>query len=114
MKRLPVNLFTGLVLSIVLLGVISAVATLITTRIYRDLTFDFERQYMSRLVAIKSSDILQQLERNAFQLGLRIQASEDFKTARAAHDEFVLSTDVLRIKLILSTPAVIKSTSPLL
>jgi diguanylate cyclase (GGDEF)-like protein len=94
MKRLPVNLFTGLVLSIVLLGVISAVATLITTRIYRDLTFDFERQYMSRLVAIKSSDILQQLERNAFQLGLRIQASEDFKTARAAHDEFVLSTEL--------------------
>jgi diguanylate cyclase (GGDEF)-like protein len=94
MKRLPVNLLTGLVLSIVLLGIISAAATLITTRIYRDLTFDFERQYMSRLLAIKSSDILLQLERNAFQLGLRIQASEEFRTARAANDEFVLSAEL--------------------
>lgn len=94
MKRLPVNLLTGLVLSILLLGIISAAATLITTRIYRDLTFDFERQYMSRLVAIKASDILQQLERNAVQLGLRIEASEDFRTALAANDEFVLSAEL--------------------
>ena len=94
MKRFPINLLTGLVLSIVLLGIISAAAILITTRIYRDLTFDFERQYMSRLLAIKSSDILLQLERNAFQLGLRIQASEDFRTARAANDEFVLSAEL--------------------
>jgi len=93
-KRLHINLLTGLVLSIVLLGIISAATTLITTRIYRGLTFDFERQYMSRLVAIKSSDILAQLEHNAFQLGLRIQASEDFKTARAANDEFVLSEEL--------------------
>ncbi len=94
MKRFPINLLTGLVLSIVLLGVISAAAILITTRIYRDLTFDFERQYMSRLLAIKSSDILQQLERNTFQLGLRIQASEDFRTSQAANDEFVLSAEL--------------------
>ncbi len=94
MKRLHINLLTGLVLSIVLLGIISAAATLITTRIYRDLTFDFERQYMNRLVAIKASDILLQLERNAFQLGLRIQASEDFRTALAANDEVVLSAEL--------------------
>jgi len=94
MKRLHINLLTGLVLSIVLLGVISAAAILITTRIYRDLTFDFERQYLSRLLAIKSSDILLQLERNAFQLGLRIQANEDFRTAVAANDEFVLSAEL--------------------
>jgi diguanylate cyclase (GGDEF)-like protein len=94
MKRLPINLLTGLVLSIVLLGIVSAAATLITTRIYRDLTFDFERQYMRRLVAIKASDILLQLERNAFQLGLRIQASEDFRIALAANDEFVLSAEL--------------------
>ena len=94
MKRFHINLLTGLVLSIVLLGVISAAAILITTRIYRDLTFDFERQYLSRLLAIKSSDILLQLERNAFQLGLRIQASEDFRTAREANDEFVLSAEL--------------------
>jgi len=93
-KRLHINLLTGLVLSIVLLGIISAATTLITTRIYRGLTFDFERQYLSRLVAIKSSDILAQLEHNAFQLGLRIQSSEDFKTARAANDEFVLSAEL--------------------
>jgi diguanylate cyclase (GGDEF)-like protein len=94
MKLLPINLLTGLVLSIVLLGIVSVAATLITTRIYRDLTFEFERQYMSRLVAIKASDILLQLERNAFQLGLRIQVSEEFRTALAAHDERVLSAEL--------------------
>ena len=94
MKRFHLNLLTGLVLSIVLLGVISAAAILITTRIYRDLTFDFEHQYLSRLLAIKSSDMLLQLEHNAFQLGLRIQAGEDFRAARAANDEFVLSAEL--------------------
>jgi len=94
MKRFHIDLLTGLVLSIVLLGVISAAAILITTRIYRDLTFDFEHQYLSRLLAIKSSDMLLQLEHNAFQLGLRIQASEDFRTAQAANDEFVLSAEL--------------------
>jgi diguanylate cyclase (GGDEF)-like protein len=93
-RRVRLNLLTGLVLSIVLLGIISTIAILITTRIYRDLTFDFERQYTSRLVAIKASDILQRLERNTFQLGLRIQASEDFKSARAAHDAGVLSAQL--------------------
>ena len=79
MKRLHINLFTGLVLSIVLLGIISAAAMLITTRIYRDLTFDFERQYMSRVVAIKASDILAQLERNAFQLGAQDPGQRGFQ-----------------------------------
>jgi diguanylate cyclase (GGDEF)-like protein len=94
MKRLNVNLLTGLVLSIVLLGVVGAAAILITTRIYRDLTFDFERQYLSRLLAIKTSDILTQLERSTFQLGLRIQASEAFKAALATHDGSVLSAEL--------------------
>ena len=42
MKKNNVNLLTGLVLSIILLGIISAATTFITTRIYRDLTFDFQ------------------------------------------------------------------------
>jgi diguanylate cyclase (GGDEF)-like protein len=94
MKRRNINLLTGLVLSIVLLGIVSTAALLITTRIYTGLTFDFEREYLNRLVAIKTSDILAQLERNTFQLGLRIQASEDFRTALAAHDASVLSAEL--------------------
>jgi diguanylate cyclase (GGDEF)-like protein len=94
MKRLNINLLTGLVLSIVLLGIVSTVALLITTRIYTALTFDFEREYLNRLVAIKTTDILAQLEHNTFQLGLRIQASEDFRTALAANDNAVLSAEL--------------------
>jgi diguanylate cyclase (GGDEF)-like protein len=93
-KRVRLNLLTGLVLSILLLGIISTAAILITMRIYRELTFDFERQYTTRLVAIKASDILQRLERNTFQLGLRIEASEDFRNALAAHDPAVLSAQL--------------------
>jgi diguanylate cyclase len=94
MKRFNINLLTGLVLSIVLLGIVSAVALLITTRIYTDLTFDFEREYLNRLVAIKTSDLLAQLEHNTFQLGLRIQASEDFRAALAVNNPSVLSAQL--------------------
>jgi len=94
MKRFNINLLTGLVLSIVLLGIVSAVALLITTRIYTDLTFDFEREYLNRLVAIKTSDLLAQLEHNTFQLGLRIQASEEFRAALAVNDPAILSAQL--------------------
>ena len=58
MKRLNVNLLSGLILAIILLGLISAVTVYVNARTYRELAFDFQRQYMTQLVAAESSDIL--------------------------------------------------------
>ena len=86
MKRLNVNLLSGLILAIILLGVISAVTVYVNARTYRDLAFDFQRQYMAQLVAAESADILSEEARNARRLGLRIQRLDSFRLPFAAGD----------------------------
>ncbi|HBE91546.1 MAG TPA: hypothetical protein DDW55_03120 [Gammaproteobacteria bacterium] len=86
MKRLNVNLLSGLILAIILLGVISAVTVYVNARTYRDLAFDFQRQYMTQLVAAKSADILSEDAKNARRLGLRIQGLDSFRLPFAAGD----------------------------
>ena len=71
-KPFKVNMLTGLVMSIVLLGVISASMTLVTTGVYRDLTFDFQRDYMTQLVSMRAQDILDEQSADAARLGLRV------------------------------------------
>ena len=56
-KPFKVNMLTGLVMSIVLLGIISAAMTLVTTGVYRDLTFDFQRDYMTQLLIDSIEDL---------------------------------------------------------
>jgi diguanylate cyclase (GGDEF)-like protein len=94
MKKLNVNLLTGLVLSIVLLGLVSAVTTFIATRVYRDLTFDFQREYMTQLLAIKATDLLAELEENTVRFGLRVQGIDSFRSAFAARNEMALSAEL--------------------
>lgn len=91
MKRLNVNLLSGLILAIILLGVISAVTVYVNARTYRDLAFDFQRQYMAQLVAAESADILSEEARNARRLGLRIQGLDSFRLPFAAGDVHAVS-----------------------
>ncbi|HBE91542.1 MAG TPA: hypothetical protein DDW55_03090, partial [Gammaproteobacteria bacterium] len=86
MKRLNINLLSGLILAIILLGVISAVTVYVNARTYRDLAFDFQRQYMTQLVAAESADILSEDAGNARRLGLRIQGLDSFRLPFAAGD----------------------------
>lgn len=79
-------MLTGLVLSIILLGIISTAMTLVTTGVYRDLTFDFQRDYMMRLVSIRATDVLVRQADSAKRLGLRIQSMERFRAAFASGD----------------------------
>ena len=79
MKRLNVNLLSGLFLAIILLGLVSAVTVYLNARTYRDLAFDFQRQYMTQLVAAESTDILSEDAADARRLGLVIQGLEDFR-----------------------------------
>ena len=94
MKKLNINLLTGLVLSIVMLGLISAATTYITTRVYRDLTFEFQREYMTQQMAIKATDLLAELEENTVRFGLRVQGIDRFRTAYAAGKETELSAEL--------------------
>jgi len=86
MKRLNINLLSGLILAIILLGVISAVTVYVNARTYRELAFDFQRQYMTQLVAAESADILSEDANNARRLGLRIQGLDSFRLPFAAGD----------------------------
>jgi diguanylate cyclase (GGDEF)-like protein len=86
MKRLNVNLLSGLILAIILLGVISAVTVYVNARTYRELAFNFQRQYMTRLVATEAADILSDEAKSARRLGLMIQGLESFRRPLAAGD----------------------------
>ena len=90
-KRPNVNLLSGLVLAIILLGVISAVTVYLNARTYRDLAFDFQRQYMTQLIAAESAEIIHEDADSARQLGLRIQSLPAFRTAFASGDDAEIS-----------------------
>ena len=91
MKRLNINLLSGLMLAIILLGLISAVTVYVNARTYRELAFDFQRQYMTQLVAAESADILSEDASAARRLGLKTQGLEGFRVPFAAGDARVLS-----------------------
>ncbi len=90
-RRLNVNLLSGLVLTIVLLGVISAATVFVNARTYRDLAFDFQRQYMTQLLEVRVSDILDEEKQHARRLGLSIQSKPEFREVFDRQDEAALS-----------------------
>jgi diguanylate cyclase (GGDEF)-like protein len=91
MKRLNINLLSGLFLAIILLGLVSAVTVYLNARTYRDLAFDFQRQYMTQLMAAESSDILSEDAAAARRLGLRIQGLQTFRQSFDAGDRAAVS-----------------------
>jgi diguanylate cyclase (GGDEF)-like protein len=93
-KPFKVNMLTGLVMSIVLLGIISAAMTLVTTGVYRDLTFDFQREYMTQLLSMRAMDILDEQAADTARLGLSIQGKESFRQAFAAGNAGLLHAEL--------------------
>jgi diguanylate cyclase (GGDEF)-like protein len=93
-KPFKVNMLTGLVMSIVLLGVIGAAMTLVTTGVYRDLTFDFQRDYMTQLLSMRARDILDEQSADAARLGLRIQAMDSFRQAFVSDNTGLLHAEL--------------------
>ncbi len=84
--RPQLNLLSGLIIAIILLGVISAATVFVNAQTYRELAFDFQRQYMTQMVAAESANILAEADRNARNLGMHIQGREDFRQAFVAAD----------------------------
>jgi diguanylate cyclase (GGDEF)-like protein len=89
--RPQLNLLTGLIIAIILLGVISAATVFVNARTYRELAFDFQRQYMTQMVAAESANILAEEDRNARNLGMHIQDRDDLRQAFAASDAAAVS-----------------------
>lgn len=93
-KPFKVNMLTGLVMSIVLLGIISAAMTLVTTGVYRDLTFDSQRDYMTQLLSMRAMDILDEQTADITRLGLRIQGMDRLRQAFAAGNAGLLHAEL--------------------
>jgi len=89
--RPQLNLLSGLIITIILLGGISAATVYVNARTYRELAFDFQRQYMTQMVAAESVNILAEESRNARGLGLDIQNRKDFREAFSSGDAAAIS-----------------------
>jgi diguanylate cyclase (GGDEF)-like protein len=79
--RSSLNLLTGLVIAIILLGAISVVTVVVNANTYRELAFNFQRQYMTQLMAAESNNILNEDAEQVRRMGLSIQKDERFRSA---------------------------------
>lgn len=105
--RPQLNLLTGLIITIILLGGISAATVFVNARTYRDLAFDFQRQYMTQMVAAESANILAEEDRTARGLGLRIAEQEDFLEAFSARDSAAIAAVLdARLRQVNANPGV--------
>jgi len=86
-----VNLLTGLVIAIILLGAISVVTVVMNARNYRELAFSFQRQYMTQLMAAGSNNMLDDDAEYARRMGLSIQLDEQFRSALESRDPELLA-----------------------
>jgi len=81
-----INLLSALVLTIILLGVVSAAAVYLNARTYRDLAFDLQRQYMTRLIAARSGDLIAEQVHQAQHAGAELVQQDAFRAAYALRD----------------------------
>lgn len=86
LKPLNLNLLSGLVIAIVLLGVVSAVTVYMNAQTYRDLAFDFQRQHMTQLVESEVAEVLDEQAAFARRMGLNIQNDSRFRMAFDSSD----------------------------
>jgi diguanylate cyclase (GGDEF)-like protein len=87
LKPLNLNLLSWLVIAIVLLGVISAVTVFMNAQTYRDLAFNFQRQYMSQLIESDVIEILAEQAGMAYRMGQNIRNDTRFRSAFETGDD---------------------------
>jgi len=77
---------------IIVMGVLAIALSLISVSIFRDLTFENQREALAHLADIKANDILNNLESLSGTLGIQLAAEERFKKAyEARHHESILT-----------------------
>ncbi len=97
-----INLLSGLVLAIILVGVISAATVFVSAQTYRQLAIDLQRQYMARLVEVKVAELINEAIEDTRRLGLQILNAESFRVAIDAKDRDAV-TSVLEEQFRLAT-----------
>jgi diguanylate cyclase (GGDEF)-like protein len=85
-RALNINLLTGLVVAIILLATISVVTVVVNAHNYRDLAYDFQRQYMMQLMEAESNAILARDAEYARRMALAIQQGGAFREAFVSLD----------------------------
>lgn len=90
--RRSLNLLTGLVIAIILLGAISVVTVVVNANTYRELAFNFQRQYMTQLMASESNSILVEDAEQLRHMGLSIQKDAHFRKAFDSGNTATLET----------------------
>ena len=92
MRIRTIPLRTGLMLTILLMGLFTIGAVVVSEIIYRDHAIDSQRDALSVLVKLRAGDLLTKLEQNAGRLGLEIQHDPAFRTALKNRDRVVIET----------------------
>jgi diguanylate cyclase (GGDEF)-like protein len=90
--RRSLNLLTGLVIAIILLGAVSVVTVVVNANTYRELAFNFQRQYMTQLMASETNYILAEDAEQVRRMGLSIQKDPRFRAAFDSGDAASLET----------------------
>jgi diguanylate cyclase (GGDEF)-like protein len=91
LKPLNLNLLSGLVIAIILLGAVSAATVYMNAQTYRDLAFNFQRQYMTQLVESEATNIIGEQADIAHLIGLNIQKDTRFHAAFESRDAQALA-----------------------
>lgn len=86
LKPTNLNLLSGLVIAIILLGAISVVTVFLNAQTYRDLALNFQRQHMTRLVAAEVGHVIEEQASTARRMGLNIQNDDRFREAFSTRD----------------------------
>jgi diguanylate cyclase (GGDEF)-like protein len=89
-----VPLRTGLGLTILLMGAFSILLVFVSEMIYRSHAIDNQRQALVQLVRLKSTDLIEDLEKTAGRLGLEIQQPAAFRQAFRANDRAAMESQL--------------------
>lgn len=77
---------TSIVLTIILMGILGIVLSIITGELYRDLAIENQRNALEQLITLKVNEQIQDAEENLVKLGLAIQHDENFRQAFASRN----------------------------
>ena len=80
-----------LVGAFILMGLLAIGLALMTGSVYRELTFDNQRQSLGSLLELKANELMAELVQESRELGMRVQYDAQFRHALASGDSAAFS-----------------------
>ena len=93
-NKKPLSISATLSIVILVMGALAIALSLMAGGIYRDLTFENQRDALSNLIHIKTNDILNELGTISAKLGSELTAEDRFKQAYAAKDTAAIQKEI--------------------